>query len=172
VYATDTYTTGIARVAATSVYAALPLAEARDLARFVKPTRKAHETEDVQMLVDGDELHVGIDGESAVFDLASEFQHIGLDLLLRTLEILSGLPEDRRELILSPSFAARFSKAARDGDRLRLYSRLSVVPRERGLALVSVGADFIGAIAGLAHDDALPVFESFLQNAQNLREAS
>jgi hypothetical protein len=167
VYATDMYTTGLARVAGESVYAALPLGEARDLAKFVKPLRKAQEVEEVQMLVDNDELHVGVGDDSAVFALASEYVHVGLDLLLRSLEVLYGLPDDRRELILNPSFAARFARAARDGDRLRLYPRLSVIPRTRGVALVSVGDAFVGAVAGLAHDDAPPVFESFLQTARN-----
>jgi len=165
VYATDGYTTGIARVAQECVYAALSLGEARDLARFVKPTRKAHEVEDVDMLVNGNELHVAYYGESAVFDMCE--QDVTLNALYGLLTALYAMPTDSRELMFQPSFGARFAKAQRvETDILRVYPRLTHRPVDRGVALVTVGADFIGAIAGLAHDDAPTLLADFLQNAR------
>lgn len=171
VWATDTYTSGVARMTPTvedsETFAPtfLSIGEAKDLARFVKVTRKAHEVENVQLLVNGDELHVGVDGDSAVF----ETHQGGLDLsvVFQLLEGLYALPDDKRELVFQPAFAARFAKAQRyETDALRVYPRLTHRPVERGVALVTVGTDFIGAIAGLTHDDAPGVLASFLQTAQ------
>jgi len=71
-YATDGYTAGLAQVPWPQVQpfdACLPAAEARDLMRFLRPSRVDEQTEAVEMLSQDGELHVAIPGDSQVFAL-------------------------------------------------------------------------------------------------------
>ena len=167
IFGTDKYTTGLARVLAPLVDAPafLPVAEARDLERFIRPRLVRDRDERIQALAQDGQLHVACGDDSAVFDLLAEGWTLAGCLAL--LDSLYHLPDDRRELILRPDWAAKFAKAKREeNDWLRVYPRMTKRPLDRGVAMVSVGADFVGAIAGLAHDDAPNAFASFLQIAE------
>ena len=150
VYATDNYTAAIARAADHSPTLALPPSEARDLARFLKPTRKAHESDDIQLVHRGDELHVGLDdGDTAVFECVDV--PLPLEYITTFLNKLRGLPVEWSQCVYSPELLARFAKAQRvEGDRLRFYPRRG---NDRyGVGLVTVGGRFVGGVAGLTYD--------------------
>jgi len=170
VYSTDSYTAGIARIPSATecngLDLHLPKAEAADLLRFVRPTRVAeHEQEVTFMHVNG-ELHVAFrvpartaDDESAVFECVTA--ELSLDTLLDLCRGIAHLPTGGN-LVFQPPLMAKFGKAQRhETDRLSIY------PHEGndryGVALATVGENFVGAVAGLALDPVPELLASFLQ---------
>jgi hypothetical protein len=164
VYATDDYTSAVARISLTEKLGFeqvfLSKTEATDLMRFVRPTKKAHDTEVVRTRLFSSELHVATDDDSAVFDTV--LPDLTLDMLLKLFSSIAARPALRDDIILSPSLTAKYAKAQRyDTDRLRIYPYHGV--NIRGVALLTVGADFIGAVAGMRIEDNPPdTLASFL----------
>jgi hypothetical protein len=158
-YATDTYTAGIARIPlgagpapfGHSYRYSMVKGEAQDLMRFVRPTKKAHDTEELTVQAVGMELHVATAEDSAVFDLVTD-NPVTLDLILDTIRATADLPVEMFGIIQQPSLAAKFAKAQRyDTDRLRIYP-FGGWGDINGLAIVTVGEHFIGAVAGLTYE--------------------
>jgi hypothetical protein len=159
VYATDTYTAGVARIPLLGAGAvafehpfrySMSKSEAQDLMRFVRPTKKAHDTEELTVQAVGMELHVATAEDSAVFDLVTD-NPVTLDLILDTIRATADLPVEMFGIIQQPSLAAKFAKAQRyDTDRLRVYP-FGGWGDINGLAIVTVGEHFIGAVAGLTY---------------------
>jgi hypothetical protein len=171
VYATDDYSSGIARIPLATESLGfenslgfeqvfLSKSEATDLMRFVRPSKKAHDTETVQTRLVSPELHVATDDDSAVFDTV--FPELSLSALLRLFDGIAARPILRDDIILSPTLTAKYAKAQRyDTDRLRIYPYQGI--SIRGVALLTVGADFIGAVAGMRIEDEPPnTLASFL----------
>jgi hypothetical protein len=160
VYATDSYTAGIARIPLGAVdfwNLSMSKSEAQDLMRFVRPTKKAHDTEDLTLRDLVEELHVATAEDSAVFDLVSD-NVVTLDLILDMIRATAGLPE-MYGIIQQPSLAAKFAKAQRyDTDRLRIYPARG--QRDVSCATFTVGEHFIGNVAGLNYEPS-SVLESF-----------
>jgi hypothetical protein len=164
VFATDDYTSAIARIPLTTESLGfenslgfeqvfLSKSEATDLMRFVRPTKKAHDDEVVRTRLFSSELHVATDDDSAVFDTV--LPDLTLSALLRLFTRLAARPTEHSQMIQQPALAARYAKAQRyDTDRLQWYPHTA--NDTYGVALVTVGADFIGAIAGLSYDDTDP----------------
>jgi hypothetical protein len=154
VYATDTYTAGLARIPLGAVdfwNLSMSKSEAQDLMRFVRPTKKAHDTEDLTLRDLVEELHVATAEDSAVFDLATD-NPVTLDLILDTIRATADLPVEMFGIIQQPSLVAKFAKAQRyDTDRLRVYP-FGGWGDINGLAIVTVGEHFIGAVAGLTYE--------------------
>jgi hypothetical protein len=161
-YATDTYTAGVARIPHGGMVDdfwryAMSKSEAQDLMRFVRPTKKAHDAEDLTVRAVGMGLHVATAEDSAVFDLVSD-NPVTLDLILDLIRATAGLPE-MYGIIQQPSLAAKFAKAQRyDTDRLRIYP--AVGQRDVSCATLTVGEHFIGNVAGLTYEPS-EVLESF-----------
>lgn len=148
-YATDRYTVGVARTEPLGVTATLPKGEATDLMRFVRPERVAEQEEAVEAVLDDEGgLHIAIQSDSAVFETVKPAYSFA-DLAAK-LHLLEMLPDDHERLEYNPAFAARFAKAKRDAN-----DRLCITPKRfedrNGVALVTVGKDFLGAIAGLSY---------------------
>jgi hypothetical protein len=169
IYAFDSYAAGVARVLLDPSDRwpafALSTAEAKDLHRFVKPTRKAHDAEQVRLLVDSGELHVGLEeGDSEVYDIYPD-QEYTLESVLNLCRGVAAAPVEHREVVFQPALLGKFGKASREPtDRLRLYPHHT--SDRYGAALVTVGTDFIGAVAGLEYDDVTPeILTVFLQHA-------
>lgn len=150
-YATDRYTIGVARIGlALGFSATLPKSEAADLLRFVRPDKVAEQAESVETLLDDrGGLHIALQSDSAVFETEPSGFTFG-DLTLR-LRLLEALPNEFERLEYNPSFAVRFAKAKRESN-----DRFCITPKRfkgrNGVALVMVGNDFLGAIAGLSYE--------------------
>lgn len=155
-YATDRYTIGVARIDAGSMAlgdAALSKREATDLMRFVRPSRVSEQEEGVELLTAPGELHVGTPDESAVFETVAR-PYSFRDLTDRLAKLESLPPEAGEEQVYNPDMTARFAKAKRDvRDTLRLNPR--TVRDLFGVALVTVGSDFYGAVAGIQYPNDL-----------------
>lgn len=165
-YACDGYTTaGISRIDGPTGWAFhMAKGEAKDLLMFVRPSRVAHNAEVLSHAVRGAELHIGTDDDSAVFELAEPTMQ--LDGLLDLLGLWDRKPVQLSTVVQSPKLLERFSKAQRvEGDRLRWYPHRT----DSGTAaLVLVGSDFVGALAGMSDDEqGESTVSSFLQNAGN-----
>jgi hypothetical protein len=132
--------------------------EAQDLMRFARPTKKAHDTENLTIRAVGMELHVATAEDSAVFDLATD-NPVTLDLVLDLIRRTVLRPVEMFDSIIQqPSLVAKFAKAQRyDTDRLHIHP---FPQRYLDSAIVTVGEHFIGAIAGLAPEPS-SVLESF-----------
>lgn len=184
VYATDTYTFGIARVPFTGhlpeiVY--LPRKELQSLATFVKPKNKAQESYSVDLAVEGPEMHVGLGDEqpgdeyldTAVYETGEG--SVTLSFLLGAISRLSARAVETREYTFLPSLWARFGAAEREtGDRLRIDPHIAHASRageDITVAVVTVGKDFIGGLAGPTHEGGIEsVLESWLP--EEIREAA
>lgn len=148
--ATDRYTFGIARIPCQGeeFSVTLPAKEAADLLRFIRPGKVAEQSEEVETLLADDGLHIAIQSESAVFETVEMQFELG-DLASR-LAIIESLPNDYERLEYNPSLMVKFAKAKRDvADRLRVYPKRA--NDRNGVALVTVGNDFLGAISGLSY---------------------
>lgn len=154
-YATDRYTVGVARIGpALGISATLPKSEAADLLRFVRPSRVAEQEEHIETLLDDrGGLHIALQSDSAVFETEPSRFNFG-DITLR-LRLLEALPNEFERLEYNPAFAVRFAKAKRETN-----DRLCITPKRfkgrNGVALVTVGKDFLGAIAGLSYERSEP----------------
>lgn len=147
-FATDRYSVGIARIPGTDVNAVLPKSEAADLLRFIRPGKVAEQSGEVEALVAENGLHIAIQSESAVFETVGV--PFGLGDLTSRLAVIEALPDDYERLEYNPSLMVKFAKAKRDvADRLRVYPKRA--NDRNGVALVTVGNDFLGAIAGLSY---------------------
>ena len=154
-FASDKYTLGIARIPdGPSLSLALLTSEAVDLMRFVRPTVKATQIEDVTVAVRGPELHVGLvnaEGEthdSAVFE--SWHSEGDLEFWLTHCRRIRDARQEFTNCVYDPDLCAKFAKAKRsEADRLRLYPRAG---KNTGIALVTVGSDFLGAVAGMTYE--------------------
>jgi hypothetical protein len=153
VYATDRYTIATASCeAGPNVDVRMTSQEARELLRFIRPSLKAHEEQEVVMLDDHveHELHVAHDDDSAVFEL---IQTPTFDLfdLNNFMTKLRDSREEYQQLIFWPRLFGRFAKAERhETDRLTLSPRHT--SDRYGAALVNVGERFHGAIVGMEYE--------------------
>jgi hypothetical protein len=164
-FATDDATAAISRVELFGMRAVetfspvlLPTREAKELLRAVRPALKAHQEESVTLLngdldydsTSYDELHVQVgeeDGE--VYSLADEMW--GLEDVLDLISRIRRRVDGSTPLVFNPAYLARFQKASPDASsRMRIYP---IRKGAAGAALVTVGADFIGAIAGMDNYD-------------------
>ena len=110
------------------------------------------------------ELHVATGDDSAVFETTESA--LTLDYLLTVVSRLADAPTEFDELIYQPDLLAKFGKAKRsDSDRLRILPRR---PTDRnGAAVVAVGSNFVGAVAGLTYDQLGPdTVSAFLSERQ------
>lgn len=160
-FSTDKYTLAIATVdAGPNVNARMTSQEARELLRFIRPTIRATETEEVVMLVRDLELHVGLvkedeneaqgeddDQRSAVFDLITS--ELRLEDLYGLVDHLDDSPEEFRPQPYRRTLWRRFGSAAQTDDEPMLFIPKHVNDRN-GAALVYAD-HFIGAIAGMAY---------------------
>lgn len=175
-YATDHYTLAIADLdfhtgtPLAGADFALPVKEAKDLLRMVRPTLKRHESEEVELLVvvnlgstdpgSPQELHVALaepeddaERETAVFEVVTP--GMGYDRVERRLKAIHDAEieslSEHPDLPFNPDFAARFAKAQRyNTDRLILSPRM-MDGLNYGASYVTVGSHFEGAIAGLTY---------------------
>lgn len=181
-YATDGYTVGVARsvvlersVTGSGLNLSLSAkpsigskAEANDLLRYVKPGLKAEREQWVTLLERGQELHVGLADDSAVFTTFPE----GLDYhgARAMISQLNKLPDDRGDMLYDPELAERFSPAKRvAGDHMTLLPKRSD-GKVHGIMVVTIGRDFIGAVCGMGADSSInpdQVIASFLGDLQN-----
>lgn len=174
VFGTDRYTVGVARVEAATddIDVRLSAKEAVELERFVRPSYKAEESGLLSFATRDLELHVGLErqthrdgtteSDTTFFD--AKTHRLTLDYLLDTVGELYGLPESLAGLIHAPATLERFTKAGRtDADRLTFYPRKTPLS---GAAVVTVGADFVGMIAGLTDLPETATVASFLSLPQ------
>lgn len=165
VYATDRYTSGIARIPdGIDVHnVALPVKEANDLMRFVRTDYVSEKEDDLAYALAPGELHIGFErqidkhgnrkDDSAVFELTEP--KVSLAYLLEYITRVNAIQPEWDELILAPKLCEKWAKATRsESDRLRIMPRH--VSDRRGVAIVTVGSDFIGAISGLTYDQEGP----------------
>lgn len=161
VYATDTYTLGIARITESAdVNLWLPAKEATALLRFIRPGNKAEQAEELAFGIRPGEFHVGYDSamvetddgmtNAIVFDSVDEGPPFAYftDFIGRLLV----QPSEFDQCIYQPAVMAKFAKAQR-AETDRLYIMPKHVSDRNGLAVVRVGDDFLGAIAGLTYDE-------------------
>lgn len=167
-FATDGYTAGVAYLdpvamdVSPDIY--LTPADARDLLQFVRPNLKREHGERVELLVAGDELHVGLPDaqERVVTGEGTKSQPLSgvwsirvpglsFSVLENLLERLEAAHEGTMQpMVFDPDFAARFSKAKREyGDRMIIQP---VSGEVYGAAYVEIGPNFVGAIAGMTYD--------------------
>jgi hypothetical protein len=166
VYATDNYTSGIARVnegPAGFDGMALSVKEATDLMRFVRPQlvgdrdvyvfAEPHYTDAGRL-----ELHVGFDNpkdetfESEVYDALDSSPRLDLDWMLGRIRLLNDEAPIEDDLIVNPKLLEKFAKAAREStDRLWILPR--TVDERHGGAVVACGQNFVGAVSGLSYDE-------------------
>ena len=179
VFATDKYTAGIARVNdGINVCGSLSKEEATELEQFVRTSYKTEEEDDLAYAEQPGELHIGfarqIDrlGERAEDSAVFELDDPGtpsLDYLLETIARVNGQPVEWDEQIYQPKLFERFAKAER-GDRLRVFPRHA--DDRRGVAIVTVGQDFLGMISGLTYDEEGPATLAEWPLPAGLREAA
>lgn len=163
--ATDRYTFGIARIPCQGeeFSVTLPAKEATELMRFVRPAKVAEQSEQVDYVAPLSDLHVAIPDESAVFE--SNYDSRMLDGLLDLARRIHAGPDDPEHLVFAPDFAARFSKAKRtDTDFLSIHPRR--FRYRNGVAVVTVGDDFIGGICGVANCVSTTTIDSFLGESE------
>jgi len=171
-FATDNYTSGVARI---DTYGDLELdvrmtsKEAVELERFVRPSYRDEEAGALTFDTRDLELHVGLerqihrDGstepDSSVFDVIEH--SLSLGLLLGVVEALYQKPASLDGLVFQSTLAAKFAKAQRaEFERTRFYPRST---RQSGAAVVTVGTNFVGMVAGLTDDPADSTVTSFLR---------
>ena len=157
VYATDRYTVAVANIDTDCVDldVRLPVGEARDLLRFVRPSLVKHESEWLRVVTDGPELHVGLVNEdeevydSAVFEtVSSPVSSANLRALIAQLD---SRPTGIEDLVYWPRLFGRFAKAERvETDRLTLSPKR--LQERYGAAVVTVGDRFVGAICGMTYE--------------------
>jgi hypothetical protein len=159
-YATDRYTSAVARIPnGADVRLWLPTSEAVELERFVRPSYKDEYEDELVYARQPQELHIGIDRridregtreeDTAVFETVDD--GVELEYIFDFIHRLSLAPAEFDECIYQVDLAAKFAKAKRTGE-----DRLRILPRHTndvyGAAVVTVGTDFVGAIAGLTYD--------------------
>jgi hypothetical protein len=153
VYATDKYTAAIARVNdGMDFRGALPVKEATDLMRYVRPDRVPERAQEIVYAQAPGELHIGNVNdydESQVFETCEP--KVTLDYLLTWIRGIDQGETEYDELILAPKLVEKFAKAQRsDADRLWILPRR--LTDRYGAAVMALGADFIGAVAGMTYD--------------------
>ena len=157
-YATNRYTFGIAQTMDEGFRFAcnLSIAEATDLERFVRPSLVGQRTQEVILLHRDDELHVGYEGESAVFETKPQV-FLSFEHLLGQVKMMRSLPAGRSHWVLNPDFGAKFEKAAQKGDPMHLWHfEVQNDDNPYAATLVAVGDNFLGGIAGLTFDRPTP----------------
>lgn len=177
VYATDRYTIGIARVNdGPNLNCALSKAEATELMRYVRPKLVADNDHDIVYARRLHELHIGYaepeEGETLdarVFETC-DFK-ISLDYLLDYIKDVDQADVEWDEQIYLTRIIDRFSEARRkEADRLRIMPHRG--DERRGVAVVTVGHDFIGAISGLMYDQEGPLTVAEFLQPEEGREAA
>lgn len=151
VYASDRYTTGIAKIPASLFISDhLPTREATDLMRFVRPAKVAEQVEEVEHVTQPGELHVAAGDDTAVFETVDSA--LQLEHMLSLIRAIDARPVEWEALVYQPDLFAKFAKAKRtETDRLRIFPRRAI--DRNGVAVVTVGTAFVGAISGLTYDD-------------------
>lgn len=163
VFATDSLTVGVAKAHLShqdemeegQVFY-LTVKEAKDLLQYIRPNLVAEKAEVLQLLVAADELHVAqkqpseggrsqnepLSGVWSVRVPGAPFQAVW-EVIERT------WARTRRagHFVVPGKSAQKFARAERDGDVLNVYP---AVDGDKTAAVVTVGLDFIGAVAGIA----------------------
>lgn len=160
-YATDKYTAAVARVnEGMDFTGALSTKEATDLMRFVRPNKVGERTQELVYAQAPGELHIGYDDleESGAWEngvvsqvFETREQYASLDLILNLIKSIEAAKPEWDRLILMPKLVERFAKAQRvEADRM------VIVPKHRsdkaGAAIVTVGDNFTGVIAGMTYE--------------------
>lgn len=157
-WATDRYTLGIASVEdGPDVDVRLSGAEARELLRFVRPSTKTTERQEVTMLVDGLELHVGfLDDDGNVLDSAvyALLEHsTSVEDLWRVVDHLDQECEDEYQpQPFQPALFSRFAKAANGDENCRMLLHPKRFGDQFGAALIYL-PNFVGAVAALTYEE-------------------
>lgn len=164
VWGTDNYTVGIARVDAEGEEPAtfvLDATQALHMMRYARPTRKSDETHGVRVLDQGEEVHLGFYDvsdqpaqllDSAVYPLADVRTSVTPLVHLRNWFARTYDRPVTDEMVYQGPLLTRFDKAVIRGtmDRVRFYPR--AYDSRHGVALVTVGDRFMGAISALTYD--------------------
>jgi hypothetical protein len=167
-YATDRFTAGVARIhKATGTIGTLspvqlPKSEALGLLRSIRPTLKAHSEDTVQLIVgpaefpggedELSEVHTALhaqwgDEDAVFFGPAVTGSDITYDKLMQLVAQMCQRGDEDTPLIFNPAYLARFNKAAVDDSvKMRIHP---LRKGEAGAAVVTVGSDFLGMIAGM-----------------------
>lgn len=154
VYSTDRYTLGIARIECTSdrvISCQLTPKEATELEQFVRPRRVPERVQEAQLVVEGNELHVGgwldvqCEYESAVFETIAPVLNWQAFLDLTALSLAR--ETQWQSVTVNPAFLARFAKADRDGN-IRIEPKQG---KKNGSLLVTAGDSFIGLAMQIAY---------------------
>lgn len=174
-WGTDGYTIGISRAYDPDqepCEVVLTHKIALDVMRWLRPTRKAEHVQEIQLIVRGEEFHLGaydvsqLPGElvdSAVFAYDWHDPDDGvtpaparLDYLREHIARISKQRVEMSQMVYQGPLLARFDKATRSTmDRVRFYPRR--LDSRHGAAIVTVGPDFLGAISALTYDDVEPM---------------
>lgn len=167
-YATDNYTMAVARQATEhpTLSVQLSTSEATDLARFVRPGKKAEDVEPVRFALQGGELHVGLAGDSAVFETVHFAGYTRHTILGLVDNLWNRSRVDTMPSVWDPDLAKRFAQAKRgEHDRLTFWPRY-VSSEAPGAGVVVVGDSLIGAVAGMEAVPAADVARSFLSGRE------
>lgn len=170
----------------------IPTKEARDLLRFTRPDRVRDRTMRVKLLIAADpsfdpstghpdgkpalELHVGILEDDANADILSsevyslhlaDYPYIQFEKLWEVMQEVRKQTFFSEEFVMQAGLIARFKAAEQQfGDRMRLYPAAPKPHHHGQRALVTVGSNFIGAIAGLgepSENNDIPFGDSTLE---------
>lgn len=157
VYTTDRYTLAIARVPLTEgqqgyVHHTLSVDEAKEIERYVRPSRVSEKDELVRYAVTDSEFHVGLPDESAVFGAGLSDDEF--DKLLATVQSVRETAVEWQPIKVDPALLARFAKAKREDAPVRIEPK---VGNAAGALLISAGEDFIGLAMEIAYEFPSPV---------------
>lgn len=151
VWATDRYTLGIAWTQTEDdVECWLPVKEAVELERYVRPQKKADQDEPVTLIVHQSELHVQLgEQDGVVFETVPT--GVSLDAAFNMVKVYDAAPHEYQGIYVSPELLARFAKAQRSSNA---HCRLDGVTQNDfgGGVLVRVGDSFIGAVRGTKYE--------------------
>jgi hypothetical protein len=150
-YATDRYSIGIAVFREHPGLLApfhLPLSEAKDMVRWLKPVKVNQRKDSIRAEVHGLELHIGIESfedetlTTEIYELYPPGEITLQSVRGQVLRIAKDIRNNEPVTVL-PQTVDRFVKAAEiEGDRMRLYPTGYA-------AVVTVGNNFLGAVSQL-----------------------
>jgi hypothetical protein len=171
-YATDGYTAAIARAALLRDANGEPFdlrigarpslqasSDASDLLRYVRPNTVGDRDREVALLHQGAELHVGLDDDdSQVFDAAHG--ELRLSAVRRLIASVDAMATEYGEgCVYSPALAGKFASAQRAASDRAVEFPKRTVNGIVSAKLLTIGANFVGAVAGMTRDDSINPIE-------------